>query len=123
MLGLGVYLLLPQVGSLRESMRVMRGLRPWAVGLAVAAQLLSTVALGYMMRRIVELTGQQLRLRRAVAVTLASGSVGLVAGGLIGIGGSSYRWLRDGGIRAEGAVLAGWLPALLHGGVMAVAAI
>ncbi|HYJ79204.1 MAG TPA: YbhN family protein, partial [Longimicrobiaceae bacterium] len=122
MLGLGVYLLLPQVGNLRESVRVMRGLRPWAVALAVAAQVLSFVAFGFMMRRIVELTGQHLRLRRAVAVTVASGSVGLVAGGLIGIGGSSYRWLRDGGIRAEGAVLAGWLPALLNGGMVAVAA-
>lgn len=122
-LGLGIYVLLPQVGSLRESMRILRGMRLWAIGLAVLAEVASYTALGYMMHRIVGLTGQRLPMRRAVAVTVASGSVGLVAGGLVGMGGSSYRWLRDGGIRTEGAVLAGWLPTLLNASMVALCAI
>lgn len=122
-LGLGVYVLLPRVGSLRESMRILRGMNLWIVGLAVVAEALSYVALAYMMRRIVGLTGQRLPLGRALLVTVASGSVGLVAGGLVGMGGSSFRWLRDDGIRTEGAVLAGWLPALLNAAMVALAAI
>ena len=98
-------------------------LRPWAVGLAVLSELLSYVALGFMMKRIVGLTGQVLTLHRAFGVTLASGSVGLVAGGLVGIGGSSFRWLRDAGIRPEGALLAGWLPTLLNASTIAVFAL
>ncbi|HEU0054854.1 MAG TPA: YbhN family protein [Longimicrobium sp.] len=123
LLGLAIHLLLPQLASLRETTRVLRTMRPWAVGLAVASELLSYMALGYMMRRIVGLTGQVLTLNRAFGVTLAAGSVGLVAGGLAGTGGSSYRWLRDAGIRAEGALLAGWLPTLLNAGVMALFAL
>lgn len=114
LLGLAVHLVLPQLGSLHESARVLRTMKPWAVGLAIVSEMLSYVALGYMMKRIVGLTGQHLTLHRAFGVTLAAGSVGLIAGGLVGIGGSSFRWLRDAGIRAEGALLAGWLPTLLN---------
>jgi hypothetical protein len=49
--------------------------------------------------------------------------VGLVAGGLVGIGGSSFRWLRDAGTRPEGALLAGWLPTLLNASTVAVFAL
>ena len=113
-LGLAVHLIMPQLGSLQDSAQVLRTMRPWAVGLAVLSELLSYVALGYMMKRIVGLTGQMLTLHRAV---------GLVAGGLVGIGGSSFRWLRDAGIRAEGALLAGWLPTLLNAGTIAAFAL
>lgn len=123
LLGLAVHLLLPQLGSLQESARVLRTMRPWAVGLAILSEILSYVALGYMMKRIVGLTGQVLTLHRAFGVTLASGAVGLVAGGLVGIGGSSFRWLRDAGIRAEGALLAGWLPTLLNASTIAIFAL
>jgi hypothetical protein len=118
LLGLAVYLVVPQLTDLQESARVLRTMRPWAVGLAILSEILSYVALGFMMKRIVGLTGQHLSLHRAFGVTLASGAVGLIAGGLVGIGGSSFRWLRDAGIRAEGALLAGWLPTLLNAGTI-----
>jgi uncharacterized protein (TIRG00374 family) len=123
LLGLAVHLIIPQLSDLQNSAKVLRTMRPWAVGLAIVSELLSYVALGFMMKRIVGLTGQVLTLNRAFAVTLASGSVGLVAGGLVGIGGSSFRWLRDAGIRAEGALLAGWLPTLLNASTIAVFAL
>ena len=41
----------------------------------------------------------------------------------MGIGGSSFRWLRDAGIRPEGALLAGWLPTLLNASTIAVFAL
>jgi uncharacterized protein (TIRG00374 family) len=123
LLGLAVHLVMPQLGNLQESAKVLRTMRPWAVALAIVSEMLSYVALGYMMKRIVGLTGQVLTLNRAFAVTLASGSVGLIAGGLVGIGGSSFRWLRDAGIRAEGALLAGWLPTLLNASTIAVFAL
>jgi hypothetical protein len=123
LLALAVHLIIPQLGNLHDSARVLRTMKPWAVGLAVLSEILSYVALGYMMKRIVGLTGQVLTLHRAFGVTLASGAVGLIAGGLVGIGGSSFRWLRDAGIRAEGALLAGWLPTLLNAATIAVFAL
>lgn len=123
LLGLAVHLIIPQLGSLHDSAQVLKTMKPWAVGLAVLSEMLSYVALGYMMKRIVGLTGQVLTLHRAFGVTLASGAVGLVAGGLVGIGGSSFRWLRDAGIRAEGALLAGWLPTLLNAATIAIFAL
>ncbi len=123
LMALAINLLLPQLASIRATGRVIRTMSGWAVIAAVAAKVMSYVFLGYMMHRIVRLAGQVLTLHRAFAVTLASGSVGLVAGGLAGTGGSSYRWLRDAGIRPEGALLAGWLPTLLNAGVMALFAV
>ena len=110
LLGLAVQLVLPQLGDLKASAKVLRTMRPWAVGLAVLSEILSYVALGYMMKRIVGLTGQVLTLHRAFGVTLASGSVGLVAGGLVGIGGSSFRWLRGAGMRRRGRCSRGGSP-------------
>jgi uncharacterized protein (TIRG00374 family) len=46
--------------------------------------------------------------------------VGLVAGGAIGTAGSTFRWLREGGVSAEGALLASWLPTLLNAVVMVI---
>jgi uncharacterized protein (TIRG00374 family) len=123
LLYLAYRLIKPQLGDLSESARVLRTMRPWAVALAIASEMLSYVALGFMMKRIVGLTGQNLTLHRAFGVTLAAGSVGLIAGGLAGIGGSSFRWLRDAGIRAEGALLAGWLPTLLNAATIGAFAI
>ncbi|HEV7590267.1 MAG TPA: hypothetical protein VGO40_19310, partial [Longimicrobium sp.] len=65
LLGLAVHLIIPQLGNLHESAKVLRTLRPWAVGLAILSEILSYVALGYMMKRIVGLTGQVLTLHRA----------------------------------------------------------
>jgi uncharacterized protein (TIRG00374 family) len=123
LMGLAVHLIIPQLSSMHDSAAVLRTMKPWAVGLAVLSEMLSYVALGYMMKRIVGLTGQVLTLHRAFGVTLASGAVGLIAGGLVGIGGSSFRWLRDAGIRAEGALLAGWLPTLLNATTIAIFAL
>ncbi|HYH79809.1 MAG TPA: YbhN family protein [Longimicrobium sp.] len=123
LMGLAVHLIMPQLGNLQESAAVLRTLKPWAVGLAILSEILSYVALGFMMKRIVGLTGQELTLHRAFGVTLASGAVGLIAGGLVGIGGSSFRWLRDAGIRPEGALLAGWLPTLLNASTIGAFAI
>jgi uncharacterized protein (TIRG00374 family) len=123
LLWLAYHLIKPQLGNLDQAAHVLRTMRPWAVALAVISEMMSYVALGYMMKRIVGLTGQHLTLHRAFGVTLASGSVGLIAGGLVGIGGSSFRWLRDAGIRAEGALLAGWLPTLLNASTIGVFAL
>jgi uncharacterized protein (TIRG00374 family) len=123
LLALAINLLLPQLASIRATSHVIRTMRGWAVGAAIVSEITSYVFLGYMMHRIVGLTGQILTLHRAFGVTLAAGSVGLVAGGLAGTGGSSYRWLRDAGIRPEGALLAGWLPPLLNAAVMALFAL
>jgi uncharacterized protein (TIRG00374 family) len=123
LMALAINLLLPQLASIRATSHVIRTMKGWAVAAAILSEITSYVFLGYMMHRIVGLAGQVLTLHRAFGVTLAAGSVGLVAGGLAGTGGASYRWLRDAGIRPEGALLAGWLPTLLNAGAMALFAL
>jgi uncharacterized protein (TIRG00374 family) len=113
-LALAVKLVIPQLGPLQDSFDVLRTLVPAYLALAVVAQVLSYVWSGVMTRDIVRLTGDGCSIGRATAISVASGSVGLVAGGALGTAGATFRWLRDAGVSAEGALLASWLPTLLN---------
>jgi hypothetical protein len=114
-LALAVRLVWPQLGSLQDSMELLHTMVPAYLLLAVVAQVISYLWSGAMTRDIVRLTGDTVSVRRATAVSLASGAVGLVAGGALGTAGVTFRWLRDTGVSAEGALLASWLPAVLNG--------
>jgi len=121
-LGVAVHLLLPRLANLDASLSVVRSLRPWPLAGAVAAQALSYWASGVMMRRIARAAGGRLSTGRGVAITLAAGSVGLVAWGALGFAGAAWRWARDGGAGRAGARLCAWLPTVLNAAVVAAAA-
>jgi glycosyltransferase 2 family protein len=112
-IGLAVYILLPQLTSIKESIRVLRSMSPWLVGLALLAQIGSYVARGYLIKAIVDLGKTRLSLGRGVLIALAAGSVGLV-GGWVGAAAATYRWIERGEDTSKEAVLAGILPPLLN---------
>lgn len=119
-LALAVRLVVPQLGPLQDSAATLRNMVPAYLAAAALAQIGSYACSGLMLRHIVSLTGDRLSAARATAISVASGSVGLVAGGAIGTAGSTFRWLRDAGVSPEGALLASWLPTVLNAGVMVV---
>jgi uncharacterized protein (TIRG00374 family) len=114
MIGLAVYILLPQMTSLEESIDVLRSISAWLVGLGVLAQIGSYVGRGYLLKAIVDLGKTRLPLGRGVLIALASGSIGLVAGGWVGAAAATYRWIAKGEDTSEEAVLAGILPPSLN---------
>lgn len=81
LMGLGVYLLLPQLVTFEHSLQVLRTLAWWAVSLAVVAQVLSYMGSGYLLQAIVAAAGQRLLVLRGTLIANASYSVGLVVGG------------------------------------------
>lgn len=111
-LGLLVHLLLPRLGTIADSLQTLRSLRPIAIGLAFLMESLSYVANGNVLRSVLELAGEKLAIRRAVAIELGAGSVSLVAAGPLGFGASIYRWTRGSGVSADAAALASWLPSM-----------
>jgi glycosyltransferase 2 family protein len=122
LLGLGVHLLLPQLTSLQHSFTVLKEMVWWVLGLAVLAQIVSYVGSGLVVRSLANLAGKRISLLHSMVVTIASGSVGMVAGGIVGVGAASYHWLRERGVEPESAALAGSLPVWLNNGVMALVA-
>lgn len=122
LMGAVVHLLLPRLANLDATLRVLSALRPWALAASVAAQALSYCASGVTLAWVVHLTGDRLSVGRGIAVMLASGTVGLVAAGALGTAGAAYRWVRDAGVRKEGALLAAWVPTLLNAVAVAAAA-
>ena len=111
LVGLAVHLILPQLASLQHSADVIKQMVWWLVALAQVASYLGS---GYLMQSLVLMTGQRLSLIRSMVITLSAYSVGLVAGGMVGNSASAFRWLRQGGVTAESASVAGTLPALFN---------
>jgi uncharacterized membrane protein YbhN (UPF0104 family) len=109
-LGLAIHIILPQITALHNSLDVVRRLRGWALALAVIAQVLSYVAGGFLLHSIARLVGSRLPTRRAALINMGAQSVGILGSGNLGYGAAIFRWLRQEGVRPEGAMLAGWLP-------------
>jgi uncharacterized protein (TIRG00374 family) len=123
LLGLAVHILLPQIATVEHSLQVIRGMRLWAVALAVLAQMLSYWGSGYLLRTLVAVAGQQLSVLRGTMIFTAAASVGLAGGGPVGNVATTYRWMRGSGVNAEGATLAGWLPTLFTDAMLVIVGI
>lgn len=119
-LGLVVHLILPQITSLEHSWQVMKSLIPWAVVLALVAQVLSYLGSGYLLQMVLSLTHEPIRLWRSSLIVLGAASVGMVAGGMIGSSAAIYRWTSQEEGHSEGATLASILPALFNNLVLVV---
>jgi len=123
LLGLGVYLILPQIATLEHSLEVVKGMIWWAVAVAIGAQVSSYVGSGVLLQAIAAMTRDRLSVMRATLIVTASYSVGLVVGGMVGSGAAIYRWMRGSGTGPESALLAGWLPAVVYDGALLFVAI
>lgn len=118
LIGLAVHLILPQITTLEHSLQVIKGMDWWAVALAAGTQMLSYLGSGVLLQAVVAMTGDRLSVVRGTLITTAAYSVGLVAGGMVGSGAATYRWIHGTGASAEGALLAGWLPAVVYDGAL-----
>jgi glycosyltransferase 2 family protein len=119
-LGLAVHLLLPQITTLQHSLDVIRGMTWWVVALAAGSTVMSLLGAGILLNAIARMTGDRLRLARGALITLASNSIGLVAGGIVPTGVAASRWVRGSGVGSAGAVVTLWLPVLLYNSVLVV---
>jgi uncharacterized protein (TIRG00374 family) len=122
-LGLAVYVLLPRLTNLTDSVAVIERLRAWALALAVVAQVLSYCGSGYLIRALAGLAGDRLTVLRGALITLAASSMGVVAGGLVGSAAATYRWSRAAGLGTESALLAGWLPTVFNSAALMLLAV
>ena len=113
-IGLAVHLLLPQIASLKDSINVIRSMSVWLVILAVIAQVSSYLGSGYLLKTIIDLGPTKLPMIRGVLITLASASIGLVAGGWVGAAAATYRWVKKSEDASEEAAMAGILPPLFN---------
>ena len=122
-LGLLVHFLLPRLDTIQNSLMTLRTMAPWAVGLSFAMEALSYVANGALLRTVVGMAGDRMSWRRAAAIEIGAGSVALVSAGALGFGAAIYRWARSGGVSADAAVLASWLPSVFDAAALIVFAL
>jgi hypothetical protein len=117
-LGLAVYLLLPEIATLEHSWSVVQSMTWWAVALAVVSQVFSYLGGGFMLHAILENDQPQLSIWKGALITMAAYSVGLVAGGWLGSAAATYSWIHKENHETNSAALAGTLPALLNNAVL-----
>jgi uncharacterized protein (TIRG00374 family) len=114
LLGLAVHLILPQITTLEHSYQVIKGMLPWAIALAIAAQAISYLGSGYLLKALVDISGNRLSVWRGTLITLAGASFGMVAGGMVGSAAAIYRWMQKEQVKPEAATLAGTIPGLFN---------
>ncbi len=110
--GLALYLILPQIKALENSWQVLNKMRLWVVGLAFLAQVMSYLGSGYLLKKVLQLTGQSVSLLRSTLIVLGAASIGLVAGGTVGSSISIIKWTSGEKGSVGGATLAGLLTSL-----------
>ena len=118
--GLAVYFFFSRFAAMGHALQVISTLRVPLVMLSLAAQLLSYLGSGYLLRAVVRLAPKPISLVDAALVTLGANGVGTLGGGVIGTAGMTYLWLRRLGVNPGVAGLGGWLPVFLNDTVLAI---
>ncbi|MGZ7030554.1 MAG: lysylphosphatidylglycerol synthase transmembrane domain-containing protein [Thermoanaerobaculia bacterium] len=122
-LGLLVHFVLPRLGEIDETFETLDTLAPWAIGLAIAAEVMSYVSNGALLKTVIGLADERLSLRRAIAIETGAATVALVAAGALGFGAAIYKWTLKRGISRETAVLASWLPSVFDSATLVLFAL
>jgi len=122
-LGLAVHLLIPQITTFEKSWSVLQRMPWWGIGLAFLAQALSYTGAGFILDAIIRNNRLNLGVLKGIAITLASNSIGLVAGGWVGGAAATYGWVRQETKDGNTAALAGTLPSILNNAVLVVIAL
>jgi uncharacterized protein (TIRG00374 family) len=122
-LGLAVWFLIPRLGSIGESLEVVRTMRVWPLGVAALAEALSYLANGWLLCQTVGMSGDRMRLGRATAIVMGASTVSLVAAGVFGYTAAIFRWTRDAGVHRSTAAVAASIPPMFDGGALVVFAL
>jgi uncharacterized protein (TIRG00374 family) len=118
--GLAVYFFLPRFAAMGHALQVISTLRIPFVVLSLAAQLLSYLGSGYLLRAVARLASKPISILDGALMTLGANGVGTLGGGVIGTAGMTYLWLRRRGVNSGVAGLGGWLPIFLNNTVLAI---
>ena len=113
LLGLAVNLVLPKIMDIRHSFEVIREMTWWVVALAVLAEGFAYLSYGYCLRALLDLHNHRLNIVDGAMISLASASIGLVAGGWIGAAAATYRFVNKSGATKSSSTIAGILPSML----------
>jgi uncharacterized protein (TIRG00374 family) len=120
-LGLAIYLLLPQLTTLEKSWWVVQNLTWWAVMLAIIAETISWIGNGIVLHAILNSNKQKLSIAKGTLIAIGTLSLSLAAGGWVGLA-ATVSWVHNESKDGNSAVLAGTLPAFLNNGVLVVIA-
>jgi glycosyltransferase 2 family protein len=120
LLGLGVYLFLPQLARIEHAFRVVSTLSIPLVALSIGAQVASYLGSGYLLRTVIKLAAKPISVVDGALLTAGANSIGTLGGGIFGTAGMTYLWLRRRGVNSGAAGLGGWLPIFLNNATLAV---
>jgi len=113
-LGVAVHLILPNIPTLENSLRVVAKMQLWAVGLAFIALILSYLGSGYLLQNTLALTNQIIKLGQSTLIVMGAASISMVAAGILGSSAAIFRWTSRDQKGVEGATLASLLPSLFN---------
>lgn len=108
--GSAIYIFLPRIATLENSIAVLRSMSLWIVCLAIIAEICSYFGSGYILKIIMDSEKTGFSILRAVLITLAASSIGLVMGGWVSYAATTNYWISKSEDTGEASALTGFLP-------------
>lgn len=118
-LGLAICFLLPRFAVMEHALQLVSKLIVPFVILSLAAQVLSYLGSGYLLRAVADPDAKSISIARGALVTVGANSVGTLGGGVLGTAGMTYFFLRRRGVNSGAAGLGAWLPIYLNDATLA----
>jgi len=109
-LGSAVYIFLPRIATLENSLKVLQSMSVWLVCLAIITEVCSYFGSGYLLKIIMGTQKPGFSIFRGVLITLAASSIGLVMGGWISTAATTNYWISKSEETIEVSPLTGFLP-------------
>ena len=113
-IGIAVYLILPQFIAIENSWQILLNMFPWAVVIAFFAQTLSYLGNGFLLQKTLNFTHQVVSLIKSTLIVLGAASIALVAGGTVGSSAAIFQWTSGKKGSIGGSTLASLLPSLFN---------
>jgi uncharacterized protein (TIRG00374 family) len=121
--GVGIYLLLPQITTLKNSWQVLLKMLPYAIALAFLVQVISYLGSGYLLKKTLEISHKIVTLGRSTLIVMGAASISLVAGGTVGSSTAIFHWTKGKTGSVSGSTLASLLPSLFNSLMLVVVSI
>ena len=121
-LGSAIYIFLPRIVTLENSLNVLRSMSVWLVCLALIAEACSYFGSGYLLKIIMASEKAELPIFRGVLITLAASSIGLVMGGWVSTAATTNYWVSKRKDTREVSALIGFLPSAYNTVILVILA-
>lgn len=114
LIGVAACVLLVKMTTIENTLKVIKAIPLWLLGLAIISQAFSYLGSGFVLSAIMNLGKSKLSITRGALITMTAASIGLVAGGWGSTSAATYFWVSKNKDAGGEATLTSILPGIYN---------